>query len=366
MPSRLFEPIALRGLTIPNRVAVSPMCQYMAEDGVPTDWHMVHLGQFAQSGPGLIMVEATGVEPEGRISVGCPDLSTDASEAAFARIVAFSRKVGEARIGIQLAHAGRKASTLPPWEGGGPVRDGRAWTTKGASSLPYLPDWPAPQALDESGLRGVVAAFVQVARRAVRAGFDLVEIHAAHGYLLHQFLSPLTNTRTDGYGGSLEARMRLAREVFRAVREAVPDDMPVLLRLSATDWVEGGWDVAEAVELSRALREDGCDMIDVSSGGLDQRQKIAVGPGYQVPFAARIRAEAGIPTMAVGQITEAIQAETILASGQADMVALARAMLWDPRWVWHAAVALGEQVALPAPYARSNPAMRGQPFVTRV
>jgi NADPH2 dehydrogenase len=365
MPSRLFEPITLRGLTIPNRIAVSPMCQYMAEDGVPGDWHVVHLGQFAQSGPGLVMVEATGVEPEGRITPGCPGLYGDEAEAAFARIIRFARQVGEARIGIQLAHAGRKASTQAPWEGGGPAADAKAWVTKGASERPYLEGWPAPQALDEAGVRGVIAAFVQAARRAHRAGFDLVEVHAAHGYLLHQFLSPLTNTRTDAYGGSLEARMRLTLEVFRAVREALPEAMPVLLRLSATDWIEGGWDVTDSVELARALREEGCDMIDVSSGGLDQRQSIATGPGYQVPFAARIRAQAGIPTMAVGQITDPIQAETVVASGQADMVALARAMLWNPRWAWHAAVALGEQVALPAPYARANPALRAQPFVTR-
>ncbi len=365
MPSRLFAPITLRDLTVPNRIVVAPMCQYMAQDGVPGDWHLVHLGQFAQSGPGLIIAEATGVEPEGRITPDCPGLWDDATEAAWARLVALSRKLGEARIGIQLAHAGRKASTLPPWEGGGPVTDGRAWDTKGPSALAYTTGWPAPRALDEYGIQGIVAAFQQAARRAVRAGFDLVEIHAAHGYLLHEFLSPLSNRRADGYGGGLEGRMRLPLEVFRAVRRAVPEGMPVLLRLSATDWVEGGWDIEQTVEFSKALREEGCDMIHVSSGGLDPRQQIVAGPGYQTGFAARIRAEAGIPTIAVGQITDAIQAETILMSEQADMIALARAMLWDPRWAWHAAVSLGEQLALPSPYARANPAMRAKPFLAR-
>lgn len=365
MPARLFSPITLRGLTVPNRIAVSPMCQYMAIDGVPGDWHMVHLGQFAQGGPGLVIAEATGVEPEGRITPGCPSLHDDATEAAFARIVAFMKSVGNSRVGIQLAHAGRKASTTPPWQGGGPVEGEGAWVTSSASDLAYLPAWPAPRALDEAGLARVRAAFVAAAQRAHRAGFDLVEIHAAHGYLLHQFLSPLSNLRTDGYGGSLEGRMRFPLEIFRAVREAFPEDKPVIIRISASDWVEGGWDLPQSIEFCKALKEAGCDMVDVSSGGLDQRQKITTGPGYQVHFAEAIRVQAGIPTMAVGMITEPIQAETIVASGQADMVALARGMLWDPRWVWHAAVALGEDLSLPAPYARANPALRGQPFITR-
>ena len=365
MPAKLFSPLDLRGLIIPNRVAVSPMCQYSAVDGVPGDWHLVHLGQFAQGGPGLILVEATGVEPQGRITPGCTGLYDDATEAAFTRIVRFVRSVGGSKIGIQLGHAGRKGSTLAPWLGGGRIEGEGAWVTESASDVPYLPGWPAPRPLDAEGLARVKAAFVAAARRAARAGFDTVEVHAAHGYLLHQFLSPVTNRRTDGYGGSLEGRMRFPLEVFRAVREAFPEDKPVLLRLSASDWIEGGWDLAQSIEFCKALKATGCDMVDVSSGGIDQSQKITTGPGYQVHFAEAIRREAGVPTMAVGQITEAIQAETILATGQADMVALARGMLWDPRWTWRAAVALGEEIAMPAPYARANPALRGKPFITR-
>lgn len=364
MASRLFSPITLRGVTVPNRIAVAPMCQYSATDGVPNDWHLVHLGQFAQSGPGLIIAEATGVEPAGRITPACTGLYSDACEAGFARIVAFARSVGNSRFGIQLAHAGRKASTSAPWLGGGPVAEG-GWQTCSSSDLPFLVGWPAPQALDAAGMAQVTAAFADAAVRAARIGVDLIEVHAAHGYLLHQFLSPLSNHRTDAYGGALENRMRFPLEVFAAVRASFPADRPVLLRLSATDWIEGGWDLTQAVAFARALRDMGCDMIHVSSGGLDQRQAIVTGPGYQVDFCDVIRHEAGVPTMAVGQITGAQQAETILRSGQADMVALARGMLWDPRWCWRAAVELGEELSMPAPYARANPALRGTPFVTR-
>lgn len=365
MPAKLFSPLDLRGLILHNRVAVAPMCQYSATDGVPGDWHLVHLGQFAQSGPGLIMVEATGVEPEGRITPDCTGLYDDATEAAFARIVRFAKSVGTSAIGMQLGHSGRKGSTVAPWLGGGLIEGAEGWETESASAVPYLPGWPAPRPMDAAALDRVTAAFAEAARRADRAGFDLVEVHVAHGYLLHQFLSPITNTRSDGYGGSLEGRMRFPLEVFRAVRAAFPEEKPVLVRISATDWIEGGWDLAQSVEFCKALKEAGCDLVDVSSGGLDQRQKITTGPGYQVAFAETIRREVGIPTLAVGQITEAIQAETIIASGQADMVALARGMLWDPRWTWRAAVALGEDIALPAPYARCNPALRAKPFITR-
>lgn len=366
MSSLLFTPLPIGKLSLPNRIVVAPMCQYMATDGVPGDWHLVHLGQFAQSGPGLILVEATGVETEGRITPGCTGLYSDESEAAFARIIGFCRSVGESRIGIQLGHAGRKASTKRPWEGAGQIRraDG-GWPTSAPSAVPYLETWETPAALDDAGLARVRNAFADAARRAARAGFDLIEVHAAHGYLLHQFLSPLSNTREDAYGGSLENRCRFPLEVFQAVRDAFPADRPVILRLSATDWVEGGWDLAQSVAFAKALKRAGCDMIHVSSGGLDQRQQIVPGPGYQVDFAHEIRRQADMPVMAVGQITEPIQAETILRSGQADAVALARGMLWDPRWVWHAAKELGEEIALPAPYARSNPAMRGKPFITR-
>ena len=365
MPSHLFSPLTLRGVTIPNRIAVAPMCQYSAVDGVPGDWHLVHLGQFAQSGAGLIVVEATGVEPEGRITPGCTGLYDEATEAAFARIVGVMRGIGEAAIGIQLGHSGRKGSTVAPWEGGGLIEGAGGWATQSASAVPYLPDWPAPKAMDDADLTRVRDAFAEAARRADRAGFDLVEVHVAHGYLLHQFLSPITNRRADAYGGSPENRMRYPLEIVDAVRAAWPEDKPVLVRISATDWIEGGWDLEQSVAFCAALKARGCDMVDVSSGGIDQRQKIAAGPGYQVGFAERIRRETGLPTMAVGQITEAVQAETILASGQADMVALARGMLWDPRWAWKAAVALGEEIALPAPYARCNPALRATPFVTR-
>ena len=365
MASRLFSPLPLRGLMVANRIVVSPMCQYMAVAGVPGDWHFVHLGQFAQSGPGLIVVEATGVEPEGRITPSCTGLWSDAQADAFARIITFVRSVGASRIGIQLSHSGRKGSTVAPWHGGGRVMDQSGWQTESASAVPYLDGWPEPTAMDRAAIDRVTAAFAAAARRAVRAGFELIELHAAHGYLLHQFLSPLTNRRTDEYGGSLEARMRFPLSVFRAVRSAIPDDMPVTVRLSCTDWIPGGWDIPDALAFARVLREAGCDMIVASSGGLDQRQKIATGPGYHTGFAARIRAEVGIATMAVGQITEPAQAETILATGQADMVALARAMLWNPRWAFHAAAALGDEILLPKPYARANPALRVKAFVTR-
>ncbi|WP_112322804.1 NADH:flavin oxidoreductase/NADH oxidase [Oceanibium sediminis] len=365
MPSSLFSPITLRGLTIPNRVTVAPMCQYSAVDGVPQDWHLAHLGQFAQSGPGLIFTEATGVEPMGRITPACTGLYDDATEAAFARIVAFMKSVGDSRVGIQLGHAGRKGSTVPPWEGGGMIGGPGAWHPPAPSAVPYLPGWPAPDAMDDAALARVKDAFVQAAQRAERAGFDLIELHVAHGYLLHQFLSPITNERSDRYGGSPEARMQYPLEVFEAVRAVFPADKPMLVRLSASDWIDGAWDLPQSVVFCQKLKDLGCDMIDVSSGGLDQRQKIKTGPGYQVGFSETIRREAGIATMAVGQITDPVQAETILSTGQSDMVALARGMLWDPRWTWKAALALGEDISLPAPYARCNPALRATPFVKR-
>lgn len=366
MPSHLFSPLRLRDTVFANRIVVSPMCQYSATAGVPGDWHLVHLGQFAQSGAGLIFVEATGVEPNGRITLSCTGLYDDDTEAAFARIVAFMKSVGDAKVGIQLSHAGRKGSTVAPWLGGGLIEGDGAWQTESASNVPYLPGWPAPVEMDNDALERVKLAFSDAARRADRAGFDVIQVHVAHGYLLHQFLSPISNRRSDAYGGSSQARMRYPLEVFQAVRKVFPAEKPVMVRLSATDWIEDGWDVPQSVAFCRALRELGCDMVDVSSGGLDQRQSITVGPGYQVGFAGAIRREAGIATMAVGQITEPIQAETILAAGQADMVALARGMLWDPRWAWRAAMALGEEIALPAPYARCNPALRSKPFVTRI
>ncbi len=365
MTSQLFTPFDLGGLLLPNRVVVSPMCQYSATDGVPGAWHHAHLGQFAMSGPGLIFVEATGVEPQGRITPRCTGLYDDATEAAFAQIVAFMKSVGNSRVGIQLSHSGRKGNTVPPWEGGGRIEGEGGWVPDAPSAVAYLPGWPAPNAMDTAALARVRDAFADSARRAARAGFDIIEVHAAHGYLLHQFMSPITNTRTDAYGGSLENRMRYPLEVFEAVREAFPADRPVMLRLSATDWIEGGWDMEGSLAFALALKARGCAALDVTSGGLDQRQKIITGPGYQVGFAEAIRREVGLPVMAVGQITEPIQAETIVATGQADLVALARGMLWDPRWTWKAALALGAEISLPAQYARSNPALSAKPFVTR-
>ena len=361
MAGLLFSPLRLREVEIPNRIAVAPMCQYRAVEGMAQPWHMVHLGQFALGGAGLILVEATGVTPEGRITPGCLGLWSEAQAEALARIADFVHDESPARIGIQLAHAGRKASTAVPWEGGGQLD---AWETLAPSPLPYLPDWTPPHQMDETGIQKLIADVAASARLARQAGFDLVEIHAAHGYLLHQFLSPLTNQRQDRYGGSLPNRMRLVLEVFSAVRAALPDGMPVILRLSATDWIEGGWTAEDSAILTAALKEAGCDMVHVSSGGLDQRQVIPTGPGYQVGLAARMRAT-GMPTMAVGQINDPHQAETILATGQADMVALARGMLWDPHWAWRAALALGATIPLPAPYARANPALRNTPFLKR-
>lgn len=365
MPSALFSPINLKGVTVPNRITVAPMCQYAALDGVPQDWHLVHLGQFAMSGAGLIFTEATGVEPDGRITDGCAGLYDDATEAGFARVVDFMKSAGNAVVGIQLSHSGRKGNTVAPWQGGGMIEGSGGWQPQAPSAVPYLPGWPAPVPMTDADLDRVKSAFVEAAKRADRAGFDIVELHAAHGYLLHQFLSPITNTRDDAYGGSLKGRMRYPLEVFSAIRAAFPAEKPVIVRLSVTDWIEGGWDLDQSIEFCRALKELGCDMIDITSGGLDQRQKIITGPGYQVGMSESIRRETGMPTMAVGQITDPIQAETILATGQADMIALARGMLWDPRWAWRAAVALNEEIALPAQYARCNPKLSSTPFVRR-
>ena len=366
MPSQLFSPFELRGLRMANRIVVAPMCQYSATDGSPGDWHLMHLGHLALASPGLMIAEATGVSAEGRITPDCTGLYSDANEAAFARTVSLCRKVSASPVGIQLCHAGRKGSTRAPWLDGGPLTEEEgAWTPAAPSALPYLPSWNPPVALDQAGLESVRESFASAARRAARIGFSLVEVHAAHGYLLHQFLSPLTNRRTDRYGGSLSARMHFPLEVFETVRSVFPDDRPVTVRLSATDWMEGGWDVRQSVVFARELKALGCDLIHVSSGGLVQDQKIQTGPGYQTGFARDLREGAEMPVMACGQITSATQAETMLRTGQADLVALARAMLWDPRWVWRAAVELGEETPLPPPYARAHPALAGMPFVKR-
>lgn len=363
MPSLLFTPIKLRSLELANRIVVAPMCQYSASDGTVGDWHVMHLGQFAVSGGGLVFVEASGVEPEGRISPGCVGLYSDKNEAALARIVRFYRDYGNARIGIQLAHAGRKGSTALPWQGGKQLtpQDDGGWQTVAPSAEPYGPGWHTPLALDEAGLERVKNAFVSAAERSLRLDFDVVELHSAHGYLLHQFLSPLSNRRNDAYGGPLESRMRFPLEVFEAVRAVWPEDRPLGVRLSATDWVEGGWDVESSIAYVEELTKRGCDFIDVSSGGLSPKQNIVSVPGYQAGFAAEIRRTAGATVMAVGRITEAHQAETILASGQADMIAMARGMLYDPRWPWHAAQELGDQAAFPPQYQRAHPSMQGEP-----
>jgi 2,4-dienoyl-CoA reductase-like NADH-dependent reductase (Old Yellow Enzyme family) len=364
MSSALFSPISLRELTLENRIVVSPMCQYSARDGSATEWHLMHLGQFCVSGPGLVMVEATGVEARGRISYGDLGLYSDDNEEALGRVVAFCRKYGQSRLGLQLAHAGRKASDHLPWEEPDrPLASAEgAWPTVGPSPVSYGEGWPPPQALDREGLAAVKQAFVQVTRRAARLGFDLVELHAAHGYLLHGFLSPLSNHRVDDYGGSRENRMRFPLEVFEALREAWPAAKPLGVRISATDYAEGGWDIEDAVALAAALQKGGCDFIDVSGGGLVPWQKIPLGPGYQVPLAARIRQEVGIATMAVGMITQPRQAEEIIARGQADLVALARGMLYDPRWTWHAAEELGAEITYPPQYRRCHPSQWPKAF----
>ena len=354
--SSLFQPYALSTLALRNRIAVAPMCQYSAEEGSATDWHLLHLGHLALSGAALLFTEATAVEAEGRITPGDLGLYSDANQAALGRVVAAIRAHSSIALAVQLAHAGRKASSRAPWEGGKLIALGEGgWDTLAPSAIPHAEGERPPRALDIEGLERIKAAFASAARRVHTLGIEGIELHAAHGYLLHQFLSPISNARIDAYGGVLENRMRFPLEVFDAVRAAVPAAMPVGVRISATDWVEGGWDVEQSIVFGQALKERGCGYIHVSSGGISPRQKIAVGPGYQVPFAERIKAATGLPTMAVGLITEAAQAEAIVAEGRADMVALARAMLYDPRWPWHAAAALGAQVETPKQYWRSQP-----------
>ena len=358
MSSTLFTPFALRGLTLPNRIVVSPMCQYMSVDGSANDWHLMHLGQFAMGAAGLLITEATHVSPVGRITPRCLGLYSDENEKAIKHVVDFCRKNGVVKLGIQLAHAGRKGSTHTPFEGGKPLVTGEgAWTTVAPSALPFGPGWHVPEALSLSGLTDVKQQFVESAKRALRIGFDLIELHSAHGYLLHQFLSPISNQRTDKYGGSLENRLRYPLEVFDAVRAIWPQDRVLGVRVSATDWIDGGWTPEETVLYARELKARGCDFIDASSGALDPRQQIPFGPGYNVPFAQMIRKGTGIPTMAVGLITKPSQAEEIIASGKADLIAIARAAMDDPRWAWHAARELGGEAAYAPNYVRASPAV---------
>jgi 2,4-dienoyl-CoA reductase-like NADH-dependent reductase (Old Yellow Enzyme family) len=355
--SPLFSPLQLGGLRLANRIVVAPMCQYSADEGSATDWHMIHLGQLALSGAGLLIIEATAVSAIGRISPGDLGLYSDANEAALSKVLAAIRKYSPIPVAIQLSHAGRKGSSHAPWDGGAQIRstEPRGWITEAPSPVPHSPGEETPVALDAAGLALVREQFVRAAVRAARLELDGIEIHAAHGYLLHQFLSPLANQRSDAYGGSLANRMRFPLEVFEAVRAAFPADKPVWVRVSATDWVPGGWDLDETVTFARELAARGCAAVHVSSGGISPQQKIKVGPGYQVPFARRVKAETGLPTIAVGLITEAGQADAILRNEDADAVALARAMLYDPRWPWHAAAQLGGRVAAPKQYWRSQP-----------
>jgi NADPH2 dehydrogenase len=355
--SVLFSPLSLRDLKLRNRIVISPMCQYSADQGRATDWHMIHLGHLALSGAGLLITEATAVEADGRITPGDLGLYDDACEAALKPVLAAIRRWSNIPVAMQLAHAGRKASCQVPWQGGAQIApdapDG--WRPHAPSALPFHDDDVAPIALDAAGLARVRDAFAQAAIRAERLGVDAIEVHAAHGYLLHQFLSPLSNARDDAYGGSLENRMRFALEVFDAVRAAFPAHKPVGVRVSATDWVAGGWDLEQTLAFAHELKTRGADFIDVSSGGLSPQQQIAAGPGYQLPFAEAIKAQTGLTTLAVGLITEPQQAEDIIAKGKADAVALARAMFYDPRWPWHAAAELGAQVEAPPQYLRSAP-----------
>src|SRR3954466_12842977 len=354
--SPLFSPITLRGLTLANRIMVAPMCQYSAVDGEANDWHFTHINSLALSGAAMFCIEATAVEAIGRITHGCLGLWNDATEAALRPILASVRKHSKTAVAMQLAHAGRKASSHTPWDGGQqiPVSQG-GWQAEGPSAVPHKEGEAPPLALDAAGLKRVREAFVATAQRADRLGIDALEVHCAHGYLLHQFLSPISNRRSDQYGGSLENRLRYPLEVFDAVRAAFPAQKPVGIKVSATDWVDGGWDIAQTIELATELKKRGVDWIDASSGGVSPLQKIPLGPGYQVPFAQAIKEATGVTTMAVGLITEARQAEEIVASGKADMVALARAMLYDPRWGWHAAAELGGEVQAPPQYWRSQP-----------
>jgi 2,4-dienoyl-CoA reductase-like NADH-dependent reductase (Old Yellow Enzyme family) len=351
----LFTPLTLRGVSLRNRIMVSPMCQYSCEDGYATDWHLVHLGSRAVGGAGLVMAEATAVEARGRISPHDIGIWKDDHLPALQRIARFVEVQGAAA-GIQLAHAGRKASVMAPWKGGGTAEEAAGgWTVVAPSAIPYAQGSPVPAALSGEDITRVVEAFAAAARRAQEAGFKVVELHFAHGYLVHQFLSPLSNQRTDSYGGSFGNRTRLAREITRAVRARWPQSLPLLARISCSDWAEGGWDIEESIELARLLKSDGVDLVDCSSGGNIHSAKVEAGPGYLAPCAERIRREAGIPTASVGFITSAMQAEQIIGNGQADLVVLGRQLLRDPYWPLHAAAELRAEIAWPPQYLRAKP-----------
>ena len=353
----LFTPLRAGGLTLANRIVIAPMCQYSAVDGCMTDWHLIHLGSLALSGAALLTIEATAVVPEGRITYADVGLWSDETEAAMARTLESVRRWSDMPIAIQLAHAGRKASHEIPWKGGRQIQPGErnGWQTESPSAIPFEPGEHAPVALDRDGLARVRDGFADAARRAARIGIDAVQLHGAHGYLLHEFLSPLSNHRDDEYGGSLENRMRFPLEVFDAVRAAFPADRSVSVRVSGTDWAAGGWDEQQTIAFAQALEARGCAAIHVSSGGLTPQQKIPVAPGYQVPLARAVKQATSMPVVAVGLITDFDHAEAIVATGDADMIALARGILYDPRWPWHAAAHLGAKVRAPNQYLRSQP-----------
>lgn len=363
---KLFEPIRIGDTTLANRIVIAPMCQYSAQDGEMNDWHLIHLGHLALSGAALLTIEATAVKPEGRITYGDVGLYNDATEAAMKRVLDGIRRWSDMPISVQLAHAGRKASCEVPWKGGAqlPPDHANGWQTEAPSAVAFLDSDNDPVALDADGLARIRDCFAEAARRADRLGLDAVQIHAAHGYLLHEFLSPISNRRDDEYGGSLENRMRFPLEIFDAVRAAFPSQKPVTVRVSGTDWVDGGWDGEQTVAFARAVEARGCSAIHVSSGGTSPAQKIPVGPNYQVPLARQVKQAVSMPVVAVGLITEAEQAEAIVSTGDADMIAVARAVLYDPRWPWHVAAALGGQVKAPPQYLRSQPRQYSHLFLT--
>ena len=352
MTPALFTPITLRDLTLPNRLWVAPMCQYSAVDGCVSTWHVMHHGAFASGGAGLIFAEATGVVPEGRISVGCPGMWSDATAASWRPVVDFVHSLG-GHIGIQLSHAGRKGSRRLDWVGGHAEPEEGGWQIVGPSDNAYT-GYPTARALTVAEIEALVGHFADAARRAVAVGFDAIELHAAHGYLLHQFLSPLVNERTDEYGGSFDNRVRFPLAVIRAVRAAIPTGMPLIVRLSATDWADGGWDLEQSIEFAKRMKEAGVDLVDVSTAGVVHEQQVQVGPGYQVPFATAIREGAGIPVSAVGLITEAEQANAIVEEGRADVVEVARAALRNPRWPFVVAEQLGHRPDLPPQLNRAR------------
>ncbi|PZO63188.1 MAG: oxidoreductase [Paracoccus denitrificans] len=355
--SKLFTSFQTGTLRMPNRIVIAPMCQYSAENGKMTDWHVIHLGQLAQSGAGLLTVEATAVTPEGRITYGDVGLWDDETEAAMARVLKSVRAWSDIPVAIQLAHAGRKASCEKPWDGGGQIAPDHpnGWQTEAPSPLPFASGDNPPTELTKADLDHIRDAFVDAATRSIRLGFDAIQLHFAHGYLLHEFLSPLSNKRTDEYGGSLEHRMRFPLEVFDAVKASLPADYPLSVRVSGTDWVPGGWDIKQTVELAKELDRRGCAAFHVSSGGLNPAQQIPVGPGYQVPLARAVKDAVEMPVVAVGLITSFDHAESIVATGEADLVGLARGILYDPHWPWHAAAHLGAKIKVSPQYLRSEP-----------